>query len=44
MKNGITYADKGCNFLRDNNLELIGIKGKSENFEADELEVYKVIY
>ena len=44
MKNGITYADKGCNFLRDNNLELIGKKGKSENFEVDELEIYKVIY
>ena len=44
MKVGQTWANKNCNFLQDNNLELTGEKGESKNFEAVELEVYKVIY
>ncbi len=44
MKNGYTYANKYCNFLSNENLELTGGKGINENFEAEELEVYKVIY
>ena len=42
MKNGISYANNNCNFL-SNNLELTGGKGEYENFETEELEVYKVI-
>ena len=44
MKIGETYANKSCNFLSDNNLELTGGKGDHENFDAEELEVYKVFY
>ena len=43
MKNGISYANNNCNFLSNNNLELTGGKRESENFETEELEVYKVI-
>ena len=43
MKNCISYANKRCNFLSNNNLELTGGKGDHENFEPEELEVYKVI-
>ena len=43
MKNGTSYANKRCNFLSNNNLELTGGKGDHENFETEELEVYKVI-
>ena len=43
MKNGISYANENCNFLSNNNLELTGGKGEHENFETEELEVYKVI-
>ena len=44
MKNGETYANNFCNFLSNNNLELTGGKGAYENFDTEELEVYKVIY
>ena len=44
MKNGGSYANKSCSFLKDNNLELTGGKGNKEDFETEELEVYKVIY
>ena len=44
MKKGKTYANNKCNFLSDNNLELTGGKGNSEDFQTEELEVYKVIY
>ena len=44
MKNGETYANECCNFLSNNNLELTGGKGDNENFNTEELEVYKVIY
>ena len=44
MKNGETYANNYCNFLSNNNLELTGGKGDHENFDTEELEVYKVIY
>ena len=44
MKNGETYANQYCNFLSNNNLELTGGKGERENFDTEELEVYKVIY
>ena len=44
MKFGETYANECCNFLSNNNLELTGGNGDNEKFEAEELEVYKVIY
>jgi hypothetical protein len=44
MKIGETCANHNCNFLSNNNLELTGGKGDHENFDAEELEVYKVIY
>ena len=44
MKNGECYANKYCNFLSNNNIELTGEKGNSISFQTDELEVYKVIY
>ena len=44
MKIGETYANKNCNFLSNNNLELTGGMGDKETFEAEELEVYKVLY
>ena len=44
LRIGISYATSKSSFLTENNLELTGSKGKSENFETDELEVYKVIY
>ena len=44
MKKGITYANESCNFFSNNNLELIDGKGDNESFEAEQLEVYKVIY
>ena len=44
MKSGITYANSKCYFLSNNNLELIGGKGESGQYEVEELEVYKVIY
>ena len=44
MKVGLSYANKSCNFLSNNNLELTGGKDEHERFETDELEVYKVIY
>jgi len=43
MKEGVCYANNCCNFLSNNNLELTGGKGESENFETEEIEVYKVI-
>ena len=44
MKTGETYANSGCNFLRNQNLELTGGRGNSENFETEEFEAYKVIF
>ena len=44
MKQGCSYANSSCNFLSNNNLELTGGKGNDENFETEELEVYRVIY
>ena len=44
MKKGSTYANKKCNFLSNNNLELTGGKGDNEDFEVEELEVFKIIY
>jgi len=43
MRDGESYANSCCNFLSNNNLELTGGKGDHENFETEELEVYKVI-
>ena len=36
MKSGKTYANKYCNFLSNENLELTGGKGANENFETEE--------
>ena len=44
MQKGETFGNKSCNFLSNFNLELTGGKGKSESFEVEEFEVYKVIY
>ena len=44
MKEGVTGADGVCNFLSNKNLDLTGGVGDSENFETEELEVYKVVY
>jgi len=44
MKNGETYANNAYNFLSNNNLELTGQKGESGKFEAEEFELYRVIY
>ena len=44
MKLGETYANSSCNFLSNKNLELTGGKGEHEEYEADELEIYKVLY
>ncbi len=44
MKKGVTYANNNSYFLSNNNLELTGGKGISEEFEVEELEVYKVTY
>ena len=44
MKKGITYAQEGCSFLSNNNLELTGGKGNYEYFETEDFEVFKVIY
>jgi len=44
MKQGNSFANINCNFLSNGNLELIGGKGNSGNFEIEELEVYRAIY
>ena len=44
MKNGTCFANKSCNYLSNNNIELTGEKGNKISFQTDELEVYKVIY
>ena len=44
MKKGETYANEFCNYLSDNNLELIEEKGNKGNFDTEELEVFKVVY
>ena len=44
MKKGESYANRSCNFLSNNNLELTGGKGDSEKFDTEELEIYKVIF
>ena len=43
MKKGESYANNNSHYLSNNNLELTGGKGEHENFETEELEVYKVI-
>ena len=40
----MTYANTSCNYLSNENLELTGGKGNDENFQAEEFEVYQVIY
>ena len=44
MKKGVSYAGEGSSFLSNNNLELTGGKGSSENFETKEFEIFKVLY
>ena len=44
MKDGVCFANENCNYLSNNNIELIGEKGKRISFQTEELEVYKVIY
>ena len=44
IKKGVAYANSNCNFLSNNNLELLGGKGESQTFETEEFEVYKVIF
>ena len=44
MKSGETYANSICNFLSNNNLELIEEKGIYKIFETNEFEVYQVIF
>ena len=44
LKEGMTYANTSCNYLSNENLELKGGKGNDENFQAEEFEVYQVIY
>ena len=44
MKKGETFANSSCNFLSNSNLEVTNGKGNSEDFETEELEVYKVKY
>ena len=44
MKKGVSFANELCNFLSDQNLELTGGKGAYENFETDEIEIFRVIY
>ena len=44
MTQGKSYANSCCNFLADKKLELIGSIGDSEEFNIDEIEIYKVIY
>ena len=44
MKTGESYANSNCNYLSNYNLELTGGKGDHEDFETEELEVYKVTY
>ena len=43
MREGITYANNRCSFFSNNNLELTGGNGEYEEFEVEELEVYKVL-
>ena len=43
MKKGQTFSNKNCNFISDNNLELIGGKGEKSQFDVEEFEFYKVI-
>ena len=44
MKTGETYANNVCHYFSNNNIELTGGKGVSENFEVEEFEVFKVLY
>ena len=44
MKKGEIYANSVCNYLSNNNLELIGGKGEYDSFQTEEFEVYKVIF
>ena len=42
MSKGQTYANNGCTFLKDHNLELTGGKGEYESFDTKEFEVFQV--
>lgn len=44
LTNGITYANRCSNFLKENDLELTGDEGEYGCFETQECEVFKVIY
>ena len=44
LKEGEVYANSTCNFLSNENLELIGKKGKQSYFTTKDVEVFKVIY
>ena len=42
LKRGRTYANSNCHFFSNNNLELIGEKGKNKEFAIDEFEVFHI--
>ena len=44
MKKGQTFSNKNCNFISNNNLELIELEGTNETFNIDDFEVFKIIY
>ena len=44
MNKGQAYANSSCNFLSNNNLELIEKNGNKEYFTVENFETYKVIY
>ena len=44
LKEGEVYANSNCNFLSNNNLELVDKKGGQSNFNTKDFEVFKVIY
>ena len=41
---GKSYANLKTSFLTNDNLILTGGKGNLEDFETEEIEIYKVIY
>ena len=44
LKEGEVYANSSCNFLSNNNLELVDKKGEKSSFNTKDFEVFKVIY
>ena len=44
LKKGFVYANNHCNFLSNNNLELIDEKGNKKYFETKELEIFKIVF